>query len=173
MAKTSAYKIYSELPSWAKGVVIIGGGLALYLIGSKVVKAVFPSEQQKRNRELVKNIDGEIKDLSKNGIKPSFVDSNYNTFANTIYNGMRYAVGDDYGIVEATLKKMKNDLDVAKLVKAFGERQNYAFGIPTGNPLDLFTFVQSELGNEWFGVTNYRIKSINADWKSKGITYQL
>lgn len=173
MANKTVYNYYSELPSWAKGVVVIGGGLVLYLIGSRVIKTVFPSEQQKRNRELAKNVDEEIKDLSKRGIKPSFVDSNYNTFANTIYNGMRYAVGDDYGIVETTLKKMKNDIDVAKLIKAFGERQNYAFGIPTGSAMDLFTFVQSELGNEWFGITNYRVKSVNTDWKSKGISYQI
>lgn len=86
---------------------------------------------------------------------------------------MRFAVGDDYATVESTMKKMQNDLDVAKLIQAFGTRQDYAFGIPTGNPMDLFTYVQKELGNDWGGLTNYRVKNINADWKKKGITYQI
>lgn len=172
MANKGLYKYYIELPTWAKGIVVVGGGLALYIIGSRIVKSVFISETERKNRELVKNVKDEISKFIKNGIRPSFVDSNYNTFANTIYNGMRYAVGDNYDAVEETLKRMKNDLDVAKLIQAFGERQNYAFGIPTGNPMDLFTFVQSELGNEWFKVSS-RIKSINEDWSRKGITYQL
>lgn len=167
------FQYYKDLPSWAKGVVVVGGAFAVFMIGSRIYKIVFPSESEKKNKELAKNVDSEISNLSKNGLKPSFADSNYNTFANTIYNSMRYAVGDDYGTVEVTMKKMKNDLDVAKLVKAFGQRQDYAFGIPVGSSMDLLTFVQKELGNDWGGLTNYRVRNINADWKKKGINYQL
>jgi hypothetical protein len=134
---------------------------------------VFPTEAQRKNRELEKNIDNEISKLQGNGKKASFSDSNYNTFANTIYNSMRYAVGDDYGTVELTLKRMKNDLDVAKLIKAFGVKQDYFFGIPAGDKMDLFTYIQKELGNEYGGLTNYRVKRINEDWSKKGISYQI
>jgi hypothetical protein len=66
-----------------------------------------------------------------------------------------------------------NELDVAKLIKAFGTRQNYVFGLPAGSSMDLLTFVQDELGNEYGGLTSYRVSSINADWKKKGISYQI
>jgi hypothetical protein len=122
---------------------------------------------------LEKNIDSEISKMQSNGKKASFSDSNYNTFANTIYNSMRFAVGDDYGTVESTLKRMKNDLDVAKLIKAFGLKQDYFFGLPTGDKMDLFTYIQKELGNEYGGLTNYRVKRINEDWSKKGISYQI
>ena len=168
-----AYQYYKDLPPWAKGVVVVGGALVVYLVGSRVYRAVFPTEAQRKNRELEKNIDSEISKLQGNGKKASFSDSNYNTFANTIYNSMRFAVGDDYGTVELTLKRMKNDLDVAKLIKAFGVKQDYFFGLPTGDKMDLFTYIQKELGNEYGGLTNYRVKNINADWKKKGITYQI
>jgi hypothetical protein len=138
-----------------------------------VYRAVFPTAEQRKNRELEKNIDSEISKLQGNGKKASFSDSNYNTFANTIYNSMRYAVGDDYGTVELTLKRMQNDLDVAKLIKAFGVKQDYFFGIPAGDKMDLFTYIQKELGNEYGGLTNYRVKRINEDWKKKGISYQI
>ena len=168
-----AYQYYKDLPPWAKGVVVVGGAVVVYLIGSKVYRAVFPTEAQKKNRELEKNIDSEISKMQGNGKKASFSDSNYNTFANTIYNSMRFAIGDDYGTVESTLKRMKNDLDVAKLIKAFGLKQDFFFGLPAGDKMDLFTFVQKELGNEYGGLTNYRVKRINEDWSKKGILYQI
>jgi len=168
-----AYQYYKDLPPWAKGVVVVGGAVVVYLVGSRVYRAVFPTEAQRKNRELEKNIDSEISKLQGNGKKASFSDSNYNTFANTIYNSMRYAVGDDYGTVELTLKRMKNDLDVAKLIKAFGVKQDYFFGIPAGDKMDLFTYIQKELGNEYGGLTNYRVKRINEDWSKKGISYQI
>jgi len=168
-----AYQYYKDLPPWAKGVVVVGGAVVVYLIGSKVYRAVFPTEAQRKNRELEKNIDSEISKMQNNGKKASFSDSNYNTFANTIYNSMRFAIGDDYGTVESTLKRMKNDLDVAKLIKAFGLKQDYFFGLPAGDKMDLFTYVQKELGNEYGGLTNYRVKKINEDWRKKGITYQI
>ena len=167
------YQYYKDLPPWAKGVVVVGGALVVYLVGSRVYRAVFPTETQRKNRELEKNIDKEIAKLQASGKKASFSDSNYNTFANTIYNSMRYAVGDDYGTVEVTLKKMQNDLDVAKLIKAFDVKQDYFFGIPAGDKMDLFTYIQKELGNEYGGLTNYRVKRINEDWKKKGISYQI
>ena len=167
------YQYYKDLPPWAKGVVVVGGAVVVYLVGSRVYRAVFPTDAQRKNRELEKNIDSEISKMQGNGKKASFSDSNYNTFANTIYNSMRFAIGDDYGTVESTLKRMKNDLDVAKLIKAFGLKQDFFFGLPAGDKMDLFTVVQKELGNEYGGLTNYRVKRINEDWSKKGILYQI
>ena len=167
------YQYYTELPTWAKGVVGVGLIGIGFIIGRKLYKIAFPTEAEKRNREIIDNINNDIREQETKGVRPTFPDSQYNAFANTIYEGMRYAVGDDYGAVELTLKKMINDLDVAKLIKAFGLRQDYAFGIPTGEPKDLITFVNSELGDDYGGLTNYRVKRINEDWASKGITYRL
>ena len=171
--KNQVHKFYKELPPWAKGVVVVGGSLAAFMVLRRVYKGVFPSEADKKNRKLFDNVNKEISSYQQNGQSQSFVESQYETFANTIYNSMRYAAGDDYATVELTMKKMKNNLDVAKLIKAFGKRQDYFFGIPVGDPMDLFTYVQKELGNDYLGLTNYRVKNINEDWKKKGITYQI
>jgi hypothetical protein len=170
--KVEAYKYYKELPPWAKGVVVVGGAVALFFVGKKLYGIVFPSAEAKRNAELSRNIDTEIARLQKTQ-KASYPDSSYNTMANTIYNSMRFAVGDDYGAVQDSLKKMKNDLDVAKLIKAFGTRQDYAFGIPVGDKMDLLTYVKKELGNEYFGLTSYRVTDINKDWAAKKISYTI
>ena len=166
------YQYYKELPPWAKGVVVVGGAVALFFVGKKLYTIVFPSAEAKRNAELNRNIDTEIARLQRTQ-KATFPDSSYNTMANTIYNSMRFAVGDDYGTVQDTLKKMKNDLDVAKLIKAFGTRQDYAFGIPVGDKMDLLTYVKKELGNEWGGLTAYRVTDINKDWAAKKISYTI
>jgi hypothetical protein len=68
---------------------------------------------------------------------------------------------------------MNNDLDVAKLIKAFGQKQNYCFGVPSGGEMDLFTFVKKELGNDYGGLTDYGLQRVNKDWTKKGITYKI
>lgn len=166
------YQYYKELPQWAKGIVVVGGVAAAFFVGKKIYSFVFPSADEKRNQQLTNNINSEVQRLSRTQ-KATYPDSSYDTMANTIYNGMRYAVGDDYGSVQETLKKMKNDLDVAKLIKAFGKRQDFAFGIPVSGKLDLLTYVRKELGNEYFGLTSYRVTNINKDWASKKITYTI
>jgi hypothetical protein len=166
---------YNQLGGRNKKLLLIGAGIVSFIILKKVYDLFFSikAAEARRNRELVDNVDKEIVKHSLRGFKPTFNDSQYNLYANQVYEGMRYAVGDNYGLVENILKLMKNDLDIAKLIKAFGFRQDYAFGLPTSQPKDLFTFVQSELGEDWGGLTNYRIDSINKDWKGKGITYKL
>lgn len=166
------YQYYKDLPQWAKGVVVVGGVAALFFVGKKLYTIVFPSAEAKRNVELSRNIETEIAKLQKL-MKATYPESTYNTLANTIYNSMRFAVGDDYAAVQDTLKKMKNDLDVAKLIKAFGSRQDYAFGIPVGDKMDLLTYVKKELGNEYFGLSSYRVTNINKDWAAKKITYTI
>jgi len=167
------YDYYKDLPSWAKGIVVVGGvGFAL-LVGYQIYKRVFKSAEDKKSANEFKHLDADINRSLDKGLKPSFSQATYDTYANTIYNSMRQAsYADSYGTVETTLKKMRNNLDVELLMKSFGVRQDYILGIPQ-REMDLFTYIRKELGNEWGGLTDYRVVSVNKDWKSKGITYQI
>lgn len=167
------YKYYKDLPPYVKGALAIGVGVVLFLVGKKLYKVVFPSAEERRSRQMLDNIQKEIESAQGNGQRQSYSNSQYLTFANQIYEGMRYVAGDDYAMVEGNLRKMMNDLDVGLLIKAFGARQDYAFGIPTGTPKDLFTFVRTELGDDYGGLTSYRLTRVNEDWKKKGIKYKI
>lgn len=163
---------WNGLPAWAKGVIAVAvvGGTAF--IGWKVYKTLQKTTEEKKEKELFEGIDKEIADLKKKGIKPSFKPSEYLQIAESTHDSIMRCAGDSYSTAEENLKKMKNDLDVALLIKAFGKRQDYCFGVPLGE-YALFAYIQKELGNEWGGNTAYRVKNINADWKKKGITYQI
>lgn len=148
---------------------IAGAGL---FIAYKIYKILFKNEQEQTNQQIVQQAEKEKKELEKK-FKLTFPVSQYPIFANLIYESTKYGIGDNYGAVVTTLKKLKNDLDVATLIKAYGSRQNYIFGIPAGEKRDLFTNIKAELGNEYGGLTSYRIDQINNDWQKKGIKYRV
>lgn len=166
---------YKRLPNKTKKVVMIGVGIAAVIVLKKVYDFFLRDDISvyRRNKLLANNVGDEIAKWKMRGLSPTYPESQYGIFANQIYDGMRYVAGDDYDKVESNLKKMNNNLDVAMLIKAFGFRQDYAFGVPTGEPKDLFTFVNSELGNEYGGLWSGRVKGINSDWKKKNITYTI
>jgi hypothetical protein len=68
---------------------------------------------------------------------------------------------------------MKNNADVAKLITAYGARQNYVFGIPQGPERDLLTNIRAELGDEYLGLYTGKLNDINADWTKKKISYKI
>jgi hypothetical protein len=160
---------YNNLPMPIQ-YLLIGGGL---FIGYKIVNSFFKSGSEQLTTSVLNTNEDDIKKFAKQGLKPSFEISQYPMFANIIYESTKYGIGDSYGTVVETLKQLQNNLDVALLIRAYGTKQNFVFGIPTGEKRDLFTNIQSELGNEYGGLTSYRIEQINNNWASKGITYKL
>jgi hypothetical protein len=165
MANDKVYNYYKDLPPWAKGVVVVGGLGMVYIIGSKIYAALKPKPQD------IINIQSDIVKL-ENKMQPSYGDASYDQYANTIYNAQRTSAGNDSGAILDVAKLMKNDLDVAKLVKAYGTRQDYAFGFPTDS-YGLFGAMRKGIEADLFGAFAYRIGKVNSDWASKGITYQI
>lgn len=63
-------------------------------------------------------------DLVKSGQKASYIDSQYKLFADAIYSaGFDVLFGTDEDAIYAVFNKMNNDLDVNKLIIAFGARR--------------------------------------------------
>ena len=165
MKTDNVYKYYKDLPPWAKGVVVVGSLGIAYLIGSKIYIALKPKPQD------VINIENDISYLS-NKMKASYPDAAYDNYAEIIYQAQRTSVGNDSSSIQDVAKLMMNDLDVAKLIKSYGTRQDYAFSIPT-DKFTLLGAMRKGITSDLFGAFSYRIGSINDDWDSKGITYKI
>ena len=159
---------YNKLPKTIQYTILGGSGIVLYLLYKKIFNN--ERDQGETYEEILKRLKEE-KDKSTQ--KLSYPQSQYLLYANTIHESLKYAVGDNYGAVVNILTSMQNDLDVITLITAYGQRQLYFFGLPTGEPLDLFSAIRKELGDEYGGLTSYRITKINNDWQKKNIKYKI
>lgn len=166
-AVNRAYTKFRTLPMPLQ---VAGGAVSIFLL-YKTYKLLFKNAQEQSNQQIANQSAKELAEYLKN-TKLSYPISQYDAMANQIYEGTKYGIGDNYPMVSKTLRMMKNNADVAKLIQAYGARQNYVFGIPVGEKKDLFTNVRSELGSN-FGFFSGHITDINDDWAKKGIKYKL
>lgn len=149
-------EIATGLPAWAKGIIavgVIGGGAYLiYKVFKKGKDILKPDEAKK-----------DVKELEKAGQIASYMDAQYIGFADAIYAARagNNIFGTDEDAIYAVFMRMKNDLDIAKLITAFGVRRlSYSFQEST-----LGGFLKDDLDSE-------EIDTINTILKKKGISYQ-
>jgi hypothetical protein len=74
-------------------------------------------------------------------------------------------VGDDKAKAYTEIIRILNDADAALVVKAFGLRQEYAFGVPIGKPKTLVQFVQDNFNER-------DINDINRSYSRSGMTFK-
>lgn len=92
----------------------------------------------------------EVNKLQKSGVKQTYPDSNYSQWANAIYSAGFNTLGTDEQTIYDIFKKMMNDLDVAKLIVAFGEqRVEFSF-----QELPLGAWLRTELSASEMNVIN-------------------
>ncbi|MDL5044638.1 hypothetical protein QQ054_01065 [Oscillatoria amoena NRMC-F 0135] len=112
----------------------------------------------------------DAKELSKK-LKQTFQNSQYASFADSIHEALKYdeksvsAWEDNPKIAEDILKEMQNDLDIAKLIDAYGLREEQFLGFGTGKK-SLFETITANFKSS-------RKQSVNMDWSTKPITYRL
>ena len=155
---TSTGKFLADTPKWAKGLVVaavIGG--AVYAI----YKATKGNDSTK-----LPNVQGDIIDLKKQGQLASYSQGQYDMYANKLKQAF-YSYGTDEAAVYAVFGAMKNDLDVAELVKAFGVWKvegSIWRPLDTRGDGDLAAWLTSELDTA-------EINRVNTILASKGIKY--
>ena len=90
----------------------------------------------------------------------------WDSIANSIYEDLRVAIGKDNKDAVYQMSRVQNNTDVLELAKSFGTRQDYAFGIPVLDAMDLFSFVRHNLSTS-------DISNILWNWNNKGITIKI
>ncbi len=156
----------SGLPQWAKGVIaiaVVGGvGIVIYSIYKKIQS----QRDEKGNKQENIQAKNELDNLIKIGIKPTYSESQYSSYANTLWSAMN-GYGTDEDIIMRVFANLKNDADFVSLSAAYGTR-TISSGL--GNPEPNYRGTLScALASE---LSNSKIKDINKSMSKKGIKYK-
>ena len=163
-----AFEVYKDLPTWAKGAVVVGGIVITYVVGYTLYKKLFPAPPP---QELL-NISNDVDNLSQTQ-RPSYLDSAYDGYANEIFVAQDGWNITQSGRIQDILKMMQNNLDVAKLILAYGSRKDTIFFFVPSDTYGLLGAARHGIADDSLGLFSYRISDVNKDWAAKGITYKI
>lgn len=154
-------KAIETIKKYKTPLIVTGVALAGY-IGYRIYR--------KRNPTDASALLKDEKDAKLKGQTLSYTLTSYQGAADTIFNAwfQNFNIFNpvDEKIILSTISKMKNDLDVLQLIRAFGKRRA---PIPFGS-----LFTSDVTLPEWLsiGLETNEIKAINDVLAKKGISYQ-
>jgi hypothetical protein len=153
--------IIEEIPSWAKGIVVVAGiGIVGYFI-YKFAKGGFKSLKEAKEKNQLQSDEKQLQNI---GMKYSYMTSQYNTFADKIFSALKGATEDET-MIRYVMSNMRNDLDVLALIRAYGFRDASYWAWETAK-YDLVTAINAYLESD--EVETY----VNAPLRTNGVKYQ-
>lgn len=176
---------WKDLPTWAKGVTLIAAiGIPSY-IGYTIYKNKQNEKERLKRLEDMKSVDDTIKNLQNSGQKQSYPDSQYLIFADVLYGSMD-GCGTEVNKIYDVFDKMNNDIDVNKLISAYGVDKKISCWASGSHIGGLASSLTKELGLNLFdGIYKTRfgydctkgnglsqMKVLNCILNSKGIKTQ-
>jgi hypothetical protein len=142
----------------------------LIVTGVAILGYTFYRVYRKRNPTDASALAQDEKDAKLKGQALSYTLSSYQGAADTIFNAWFQRFNPlhpvDETIVLSVMSKMKNDLDVLQLIRAFGKRRS---------PVNFLSLLTPDVSlPEWIniGLTEPQIAAINTVLNKKGISYQ-
>lgn len=168
---------FSQLPTWAKGVVavigiatIAGVGFVLYRTIKKTVEGI---KEGKEERDFQKETQQELDVLLETGQQPTLSDSQAISLANMVeasLSGCELS-GTEELVSKEILAKVNNQADWLKLQKTFGIRNIDNCGVWTGDTKqDLKGVLMSDLDGFDWSFTLYSTV-LRKGLEKKGITW--
>jgi len=174
-----AFDYYKELPSWAKGAVVVGVLGVTYIFASQIIKRIRQQAEDAKSRASLKNAETELKDLIKSGVAPTFPKSQFDAWAGQIqkqFEGCDFSAtyhssalplaSNSFLLVEKIIKQIKNNSDWLSLISAFGVRTYEGCMFYTTVSGDLPKCIVDELSSQEIDVLNKLLTT-------KGISYKL
>ncbi|KKQ35806.1 MAG: hypothetical protein US53_C0070G0005 [Candidatus Woesebacteria bacterium GW2011_GWA1_37_7] len=161
------FKYFAELPPLAKTIIVIAVILAIIILIVWIRSGI---KKARKKAEAGQNFNADYGNAVAQGQKPTYPASNYQIFADKIYEAACsgiFCYGTDEETIQDVFKQMKNDVDILLLIKAFGLREERGtICIPfTDCPgIALGQFLQTELSASEF-------QKINDILKTQGITF--
>jgi hypothetical protein len=168
MAQNKAFEVYTELPSWAKGIVVVGGLAVTYIVGSTIYKKITSAQQNILSQNQLNQVGVDLQNNLNNGVQATFNSTQYNNFADAIasaFSGCDYSspiipldpnfpviggYSDSGATIYNILYQFNNDVDFLALQKAFGVRTITKGWLCGGdyNNVSLVAAVQKQLNSK-------------------------
>lgn len=168
-------KFFNTLPPWAKGVVAIVAVGGVAFIGYNAYKSLRRRKDEKDASKAATAAVGELSKLVSQGMRPSFADSQFDVYANTLVQAMD-SCGTDEQKVYNVFNALKNQADVLKLIIAFGVKYYSPCAVTSPFSWTRSMFDSKAYGGDLATWLNYdmtagEVKKVNSILQSKGINY--
>lgn len=167
--KAGVGKIWADIPSWARGIIIVLVIIIILLIVWKLYKKFFGqgASEQWSMEEDVRDSQRDLNDEIKKGNKPSYGQAQYSSWADSL-NKAFSGCGTSFGAVKRIMEQMKNKSDVLALNATYGARKhddcNWQFN---------FGDVEATLGGALSDeLSNKEVEEINSMFKTKNISFR-
>lgn len=114
--------IFTQLPTWAKGIIAVGvlGGIAY--IGYKIIKKAEQVADTKYGKNDLSDVGSTLKELAKKGIKPQLTDGQLAVMAGTLRESFEGCMTNNDDI-DNVFRKCTNEADVLSLIQKYGMRK--------------------------------------------------
>ena len=115
------FDYYKELPSWAKGVVIVGGLAVSYVFISRTIARIRKAKDIKDVQKETDYANRDLIELARRGIKPTIDRTQMEIIIKSLEDSMN---GCSYSQtrIENAFKKLNNEADLKLLIRDFGVR---------------------------------------------------
>lgn len=175
-----ALSVWNGLPTWAKGIIAVGG-VAIAYFGIKGFINKLKEDAQKQDAVVTQQTqEQELQDLKNNNVPLTFRDSQYKQWADELQNQFdgcdaslsvawlsKYMMSTSGAKLGNIIIQLKNDADFLALSTAWGSSRTYdQCGLWTGN----FTGNLSQAVTD--ELTQNEINVINDQLSKQGITYR-
>jgi hypothetical protein len=169
------YKYFKDLPPWAKGVVVVGTGAALYFAGLSLYRNIRRNKDIKEANKAGEAAQKELGELASKGINPTLPDSQFQALSESLVQAMN-GCGTDEEMVYSVFRKIKNDADIRKLIAVFGVR--YYQPCAADQPISYTKWLINEKSYggglpTWlsYDLSASEIDKINSILKTNGVNY--
>jgi len=162
---------FKELPSWAKGVVVVGGLVVIYSVYRSISNRI---KSEAAKKKLLNN-KSELKDRKDRGEVSTYSKSQFDGWANSLvqqFSGCDveftpFGLSTSGQMLYDIASRLYTDVDFLELVDSYGTRTYDECGWWTGDLKD-FTLQESVTSE----LSDTEIGKINTKLASNGLTYQ-
>jgi len=145
---------------------IVGGIAAYFAVLRPILESLGIVKSSEEQRQSKYEEEEKTKYLDPGTEPPTKSPGEWVIIADQIYQDLKFSrISDNRADAGYQVARVKNNADFKLLYKAFGTRQEYAFGIPTGGKKDLSAFIVDNLERD-------QINIINKNYRLKGIKFQ-